>query len=295
MTYYLIAFSLYFLILFILFRCFMHLSPDNRKKFKDVLKEEKIKISDVIRLYLRLLFLQVVKEKMKTWDKSEHKSRKKRIRALPLYQRFLFWFWYDTVFIMIFLPAILFSVLRYYLIADLYIPASAMDFSVGGPALLLFGVGSFLVGISLDVGYSYLTNRGIIREADRLYSVGSFQEYPKEANVFISVILVAIGGLIMIFSFNCYDYITPEKMAFKPAFAMSEKIYAYADIDDMEKTIYSDGEVSYAAHFVDGKKHTFSIDKSIENPLDSILKEYNIETVLKVKRPLMENEEEQPV
>ena len=57
------------------------------------------------------------------WEKSTNarnrsyiRSRKKRVKSLPLYQRFVYWLWFCSIVILIFIQPVLFSVIRYYFI-----------------------------------------------------------------------------------------------------------------------------------------------------------------------------------
>lgn len=209
-------------------------------------------------------------------------------KVLPLYQRFLYWLWFGSNVALIILPAIAFTLLRYYLIERLYIHDLAISFMSGGGVDIVFAVGSFMVGIPILVGYSYLTNRGIIQKADKLYQLGSFQEYPKRANIFICAVLLAIGLPIFILSFNSYSYITPEKIGIKSTFSIDEKTYEYSDIIYMEKKIYSNGAFKYKAHFKDNKTKAIFEDKTVEEAFIGILEKNNIDVKTTIYKPLFE-------
>ena len=67
------------------------------------------------------------------WEKSTNarnrsyiRSRKKRVKSLPLYQRFVYWLWFCSIVILIFIQPVLFSVIRYYFIKSFYLPENCI-------------------------------------------------------------------------------------------------------------------------------------------------------------------------
>jgi hypothetical protein len=264
MMYYLISFLLYFLILFLIVITFRKPHKDENRKFKKV-------------------FIQ---EMMKGLSKSDVRSRKKRVKVLPLYQRILYWLWFTSVMTLIFLPMIVLSIARYYILEFFFIPDHAFNIDFNTPSLLVFGVGVFLAGIALAVAYSYLTNRGIIREADMLYQLGSFQEYPKKANVFISGILLAVGLPLMILGFNSCRYFTHDEIVVKSALSINEKTYLFSDVEYIKHSLYVDDTTSYTFVIKNGKSITLFEDITINPEFMETIADHNIEIKTVRVKPL---------
>lgn len=238
--YYLIAFLIYSLIVLLFVLYVMTPSQMEKRQFKGVL----------------------VDEMMKSLTKSDVRSRKKRVKILPLYQRFLYWLWFSSIIAMIVVPAIVLSVARYYLIDYFFVPENAFCIDLNTPALLVFGFGAFLTGIPVLVAYSYLTNRGIIRKADLLYQLGSFQEYPKRMNILISGVLMLIGLPLMMLGFNSYRYFSDEQITVKSALSSRETVYSYYDVSYIEHSFYRDDTSGYSVILKNGTELSLNEDIS---------------------------------
>ena len=217
------------------------------------------------------------KEMMKGQIKSDVKSRKKRVKVLPLYQRCLYLLWFSSIITMIFLPAVVLSIARVYLIDLFFVPENAFCIDVNSPSLLVFGIGVFFAGIPLLVAYSYLTNRGVIRKADLLYQLGSFQEYPKKANIYISGILLLIGLPLMIFGFNSYRYFNDKQIVVKSALSISEAVYSYSDVNYIEHSYYKDDTSGYSIVIKNGKSLTLNEDISLNPKFIKTINDNHIE------------------
>lgn len=235
--YYLICFLLYFLIIFLLLYVLKRISKvKNKKKSK--------KFKDVF-----------IKELSKGLTKSDLKYRKRRVKVLPLWQRFLYKLWFSSMVIIIVIQPVLFCIARNLVIGNFFVSKDALYYSSSSLSELVFGIGAFMCGMPILVGYSYISNRGVIRKADLLYQMGSFQEYPVQENLFISILLLIIGLPMMIMSFNSYTYIERDEFAIKTAFSISEKHYYYSDLDYIERKTYSNDRVNYIAHIKNKKKY----------------------------------------
>ena len=163
---------------------------------------------------------------------------------------------------MIVVPAIVLSVARYYLIDYFFVPENAFCIDLNTPALLVFGFGAFLTGIPVLVAYSYLTNRGIIRKADLLYQLGSFQEYPKRMNILISGVLMLIGLPLMMLGFNSYRYFSDEQITVKSALSSRETVYSYSDVSYIEHSFYRDDTSGYSVILKNGTELSLNEDIS---------------------------------
>lgn len=253
--YYLISFLIYFLIvlLFVLY-------------IKKPKKKEQGQFIDTFN-----------KEMMKGLSKSDVKSRKKRVKVLPLSQRFLYWIWFTSLVSMILLPTVVLSITRYFMIDFLFVPENAFCIDLNSPSLFAFGAGVFFAGIPFLVAYSYLTNRGVIKKADLLYQMGSFQEYPKRANIFISWILLIIGFPLMILGFNSYRYFNEDQIVVKSALSINETVYSYSDVDYIEHSFYRDDTSDYTIVIKNGKTLTLYDDISLDPKFINIINENHIE------------------
>jgi hypothetical protein len=253
--YYIVCLFVYLGFIYWFISCFKKPSKKEKNKFKNVF----------------------LKESIKGLTKSDVKYRKNRVSVLSLWQRFLYWLWVWSVFALIFAPVILFNFARVYIIETFFIPIDALHFEVSSLSNLIFWIGSFLCGISICVVYSYITNRGVIRKADLLYQMGSFQEYPKEANILICGILLIIGLPIMFISFNSYKYITREEVVVKSAFSINSKEYEYSDIDYIIKKTYEDDSADYKIVLKNGKNLTTFEGDSKEYILFKTFSTHNVE------------------
>jgi len=257
--YYLISFLIYFLIIILFVLYFKKPDKNEYRQFKEVF----------------------TKEMMKGQIKSDVKSRKKRVKVLPLYQRFLYWLWFSSIMTIIFLPTVVLSIARFYLIDLFFVPENAFCIDLNSPSLLVFGIGVFLAGIPLLVAYSYLTNRGVIRKVDLLYQLGSFQEYPKKANIYISGILLLIGLPLMIFGFNSYRYFNDEQIVVKSALSISETVYSYSDVNYIENSYYKDDTSDYSIVIKNGKTLTLNEDISLNQKFMKTINDNHIEIIVR--------------
>jgi hypothetical protein len=256
--YYLASFSIYSIIVFLFWYLFKKPDKNEKYQFKSVL----------------------VNEMTKGLTKSDVESRKKRVKVLPLHQRFIYWIWFSSIIIMLVLPAILLNIARYYLIELFFATKSVFFIDLNSGSLLVFSFGVFLAGVSLNVAYSYLTNRGFIRKADLLYQIGSFQEYPLKMNILISGILVIIGLPLMILGFNSYRYFSEEQIVIKSALSVEENVYSYTDVDYIDHSFLKDGSNKYTIVFKSGKKLILD-NRILLNPkFKKIMNDYDI--VIKV-------------
>lgn len=228
----------------------------------------------------------LVREHYKSVTKSDVKSRKKRVKVLPLYQRGLYWVWFWRNLSMVALPAIGLSISRYYLIDAWFVPDSAYFIDLNSPSLLVFGFGAFLVGIPIFVVLSTLSNRGIIREADRLYQMGSFQEYPAEFNALLAKITLVIGLPLVILGFNSYRYLTPDYIVSKSALSLSETITPYDDIDYIEHSFYVDGDDSYTFYYKNGESFTIFYNMEDNVAFFKAIADHQIEIKIVHVKPL---------
>jgi len=256
MRYYAVTFSCYLLLFAVLF---LYLKRPGREES-------------------RTLRQTYYSEGKKNRSKAERRSRKGRVKHLPLKQRVLFWLWHgSTVFLMV-LPVALFALFRHYFTARFYIPESALGFCFSGASSFALCVGSLLIGTVLSICFSYLTYTRSVAQADRLYRVSSVQEYSKRTNTFISVILTAVGLFAIILSFNCYRFVTPREIVIKPAFAIEEKTYRYIEVDFVEKRVSSRYDtIDYTAYFSDGKKYMIFDDERTEAVFVQLLEKNSIE------------------
>ena len=195
------------------------------------------------------------------WEKSTNarnrsyiRSRKKRVKSLPLYQRFVYWLWFCSIVILIFIQPVLFSVIRYYFIKSFYLPENCIYFETGPLSDLAFMFAGFLCGIPLMVAFSYLTNRGIVKEADALYELGSFQEYPRIISLILSIVLLVVGLPIGIMSFNNYRYCTDDQIGIKSSFSFTVKKYDYFEIQCVNRRKYTGNTFDYMIRLKNGKE-----------------------------------------
>ena len=207
------------------------------------------------------------REKAKGLSKSDVSARKQRVKILPLYQRGLYWIWFflNISFFVLF-PAVL-AMSRGFLMKKWFISDAVLYFSDDKFSLIVIFFAGMFFGVSLSIGFSYITYTKTIAKADALYSMGSFQVYPKLFNFILALIGVVIMLPILIFSYNNYQYFTMDEMIQKPVFSFTEKVYPYSDIEYIEKKIYTDGEESIIAHLRSGKKiEIFSGHIEHDNP-----------------------------
>lgn len=191
---------------------------------------------------------------MKGLSKSDVKYRKKRVKVLPFSQRFLYRIWVAACISFIFLIPITLMVSQYFVMNALYIPEAAVCVMAhGGVSAVLVFAGLF-IGVVISIGFSYLTYSEKIKKVDLLYSIGSFQSYPKTANVFICFFLVLIMFPVVVFSYNSYTFCTEEEIVVKSAFAFTEKTYQFSEVTHITKKVFSDGKRSYFAHTERGKE-----------------------------------------
>ena len=249
--YYTVSFTIYFILVLILCIAFLLF-----KKKNDEEKNAKLEYAKTF-----------VVEMEKGLSKSDVKSRKQRVKILPIYVRALYWIWFFiTISFFIVFPAVL-ALARGVLIQQWFAPDTAIEFSDNSISLLVIFFAGMLFGVSLSIGFSYLTYTRTIAKADAVYRMGSFQVYPKQLNFIIALIAVVTMLPILIFSFNNYQYFTEEEMVQKPVFAFSEKKYPYSEIEFIEKKIYTDGEVSTIAHLQSNKKiELYSVPIDSDNP-----------------------------
>ncbi|MDY0278806.1 MAG: hypothetical protein RBQ97_12060 [Acholeplasma sp.] len=228
------------------------------------------------------------KEMMKGLTNSDVRSRKKRVKVLPFFQRFLYWLWFSSLITMIILPTVVLCIARYYIIDLCFVPENAFCIDLNSPSMLVFGAGVFFAGIPLLVAYSYLTNRGIIRKADLLYQLGSFQEYSKKTNIFISGILLIIGFPLMILGFNSYRYFNDEQIIIKSALSINETVYSYSDVNYIEHRFYSDDTSDYSIIIKNGETLTLYEDISLNQKFVKTINDNSIEIKINHIKPFWE-------
>lgn len=263
--YYLISLLLYLLIVLSLIMYLKKTKGKEKHKFKETF----------------------INEMMKGLTKSDVKSRKKRVKVLPLYQRFLYWLWFSSIMAMIILPTVVLSIARYYLIDIIFVPENAFCIDINTPSLLVFGVGVFFAGIPLLMAYSYLTNRGIIRKADLLYQLGSFQEYPQKMNILISGILFIIGIPLMILGFNSYRYFNDQQIVVKSALSINETIYSYSDVSYIQHSIYKDETSDFTIVLKNGEELNINDDISLNSKFMKTINDNHIEIKDNYVNPLI--------
>lgn len=171
--------------------------------------------------------------------KLDRQSRKKRVQALTAWDRFIYKLWVAVQLTMIIGMPVLFIGGKYLFVKHCVAPEGTLYFETGMWGMVAILISGFFVEIPLILGFSYLTYRGPIRRADKLYTVGSFQEYPKKANWFIAGICGLFGALIMFLPLNSYRYCTEDEITIKKVFALNEKVYAFSEIDHVEEKTYS--------------------------------------------------------
>lgn len=186
--------------------------------------------------------------------KKRKRIKKLRRKDLPLFHRFIYYVWLFSIIVLLVGFPILFGFLRYWLIGEYFVPAETLYYESSPLSTLTFGAGSFFCAIPLLVLYSYITNRGIVRKADIVYQMGSFQEYSKLTNIFICEVLLIIFLPVMILSFNSYRYVTDAYFAQKSSFSLTEERYSYDEIDYVELKLYKGGSVHYTAVLEDERK-----------------------------------------
>ncbi len=192
----------------------------------------KLPIQEETRAFLNTL----QHEAYKGLSKSDVKYRKKRVKNLPLFDRFLYWLWFwSLIFLLCIGFPLLPSVLRWLVIKYAVCPEGTIFLHIPEGSHLAFICGSFFFGIPFLVAYSYLTNRGRLRKADFVYQMGSFQEYPKKMNIVLSAICGLLGLLIMILPCNSYQYCTKSEIVNKSAFSIHETVYRTGQIDYAEE------------------------------------------------------------
>jgi hypothetical protein len=191
-------------------------------------------------------------------SKLERKSRKKRVQTLKSWERIIYIIWVAVQITMIIGMPILFIGGKYLIIKHFVVPEGTLYFETGIWGMVSILLAGFITGIPLILGFSYLTYRGPIRRADKLYRIGSFQEYPKKANWFIAGICGLLGALIMFLPLNSYRYCTEDEITIKKVFALNEKAYAFSEIDHVEEKTYSgNNNKDYTFYTSDGDKFDF--------------------------------------
>jgi len=156
-------------------------------------------------------------------------------------------------------------------------PDNAIQFLTSELQDFLFGIACFIFGIPIVLLYSYITNKGFIRKADKLYQKGSFQDHPKKFNIFLSGVLVILFFPLLVLSFNNYTYYTDNAIVVKGVFAINEKSYDYSEIDYIEVKEYSNGKYDYIAVTKSGKEiEIVDSESTISQELENIIKLYDI-------------------
>lgn len=233
------------------------------------------------------IFLDTLRrEAYKGLSKSDVKYRKKRVKNLPLFDRFLYWLWFSSIIFLLCIGfPILPSVFRWLIIKYAVCPEGTIFLHISGGSHFAFGVGSFFLGIPFLVAYSYLTNRGRLRKADLVYQMGSFQEYPKKMNIAVSAICGLIGLIIMIIPCNSYQYCTKDEIVNKSAFSINKTVYTAEQIDYAEeiKTMRTekDGSYTYYRYKIitkDGDTFWLGEDK-IKHSIQNVLTQMKIQVV----------------
>lgn len=226
---------------------------------------------------------KLINETLKGLSKRDVKYRRKRIKALPFYKRFLYKAWYiSVIFLLIILPVLLCAIRR--LIIKALIPTYVTYFETDILATSVFLIGGLLIGVPITLVYSYLTNRGIIKQADLIYQLGSFQEYPKKVNIILSWLCVLIGLLIVFLPCNCYRYCTDDKIGIKKVFSLSEQAYTYPEINYVEKVISGSEAVKSRYTFFTQDGESFILGENVTGDvIDNLLCEKDIEVYVKSK------------
>lgn len=177
--------------------------------------------------------------------KSDVRKRKRRTRALPAWLRFLYWVWFLTHFAIFLGIPILLVLLTHQIQGVLLVPESAFAFSSNAGAMLVFLFGALFSSVAVTCFYGSITNRGVIREADRLYRMGSFAEYPALVNKILSGIFLLIGLPMMMLSLHSYTYFTDREIVFQGVFA--------------SETVRYD-EIEYAKVWVQQRRKNFDME-----------------------------------
>lgn len=255
--YYIVSYIIYFLTLLILFRILRKPGDIDGAKAKD----------------------RFVTEMYKGLSKSDLKNRKKRVKSLRLYERFLYRLWFTFCIILLFAVPLLLIALRIFIQKKFYIPNFVIFYSndsIDTPSAIVLLFGGMFLGAVISVGFSYLTYTDTIRKADKIYQTGSFQTYPFKFNIFMSFIIVLIVFPIMITSFNCYLFCTEDEIVEKSAFSLNENRYEYSNVSYIEQKTYTDDKIEYIAFMDNGKKLTI-YDGFDDEAVLNVLHEYNID------------------
>jgi len=176
------------------------------------------------------------------------KGRKGRTSVLPLRLRFLYWAWFDMHFILWFGTLILMAVFLHAIQGVLVVPESAYTHATGIGAISAFGAGAFFLSFDLTYLFSTATNRGVIRQADRLYRLGSFAEYPDSINRILCGILLLIGIPFMMLSLPACTWYTDSGIVFQGAF--SKEYVSYNQIEEAQVSVELYGKSVFELEYV---------------------------------------------
>lgn len=217
-----------------------------------------------------------VADVLKELNISHIKSRKKRMKALPLSDRILYRLWsLTTIALIIIVPAAIYLT-QSFVIKWLYVPEDAIFFRTNEIVLTVSLLSGAFLGAPIACGFSYLTYSENIKRAAALDRGLTFQPYSKIGNIILCFLTILIAVPVLVMCYNNYTYCTDEVIVKKPVLAFSENRYSYYDVELIEQETYSDGKVEYAARMKTGEKITIYFGKEEDSKYARIFKAHNL-------------------
>jgi len=220
--YYIIAFAVYIVTLSALMLAFKKL-PNKKRMFAKAAGS----------------YTAAMKESTRSRNSRRYRKMKRARtkKALPLSHRFLYRLWMVfCISLFIIIPVAIWAS-RDFVMGTLYAPPDVVTFSYGdnSPTIMVLLFAGMVLGIVLSMGFSYLTYIPTIRNADAVYQTGSFQTYSVKFNILLAFLLLLISLPPLIMSYNAYRYTTEDAIVVKPAFAFTERIYPFSEVDFVER------------------------------------------------------------
>lgn len=216
-----------------------------------------------------------VADVLKELNISHIKSRKKRMKALPLSDIILYRLRsFIIIALVVIVPAVI-CLTQPYVIKNLYIPDDAIFYSINESAFTVSIFRGAFLGATIAAGFSYLTYSERIKRASLLDRRLGFQFYSKTMNIALSFITVLIAVPILVMCYNNYIYCTDEVIVKKSVLAFSENRYPYNDVELIEKETYSGGKVEYYARMKTGERIIIYSGKEEDSKFAWIFRAYN--------------------
>lgn len=174
-------------------------------------------------------------EAYKCLTKYDVKMRRQRTRLLPLWQRFLYWVWFSMHFVLWFGTLILLAAFLHAIQGVFVVPEIAYAHATGVGTVIAFGVGAFFLCFDLTYVFSTMTNRGMIKRADRLYQLGPFSAYPSSISKIICGLLLLAGLPFMMLSLPVCTFYTGNGIVFQGAF--SREVVPYHQMEEAQVSV----------------------------------------------------------